>query len=354
MTYPVSALDDSGMACRVTSTAKSGRYTLDHRLLHRPAARQRRDAHPAAAAQAAGRAAASTPGSTATINGNGGGGAARERRRRRRRHRHLHRITGAGLHRHRHRDDRGEPRLRPAGLRRAARRPAVPGRLQRLRRHRQRRPRPARRRPPARHHLRERDRTATSCRRRSSTSAAADRPPWRWASAPPRPPRWPPPAPPRTPIRTGRSTTTSAAGRRYDKRPERPRPPAAGLPSAQRKQLAPHLLPVRERAEGQRGQDLPRRGRRVARQPVGAGGRGRRPGADLLRLLPRGLRPRPVRDLHRAARLRRRRHREGHRALPVRAAAAARRLDAAQQPGQRQDRARHASACSSTRSPTRS
>src|SRR6476620_8393491 len=28
MTYQVSALDDSGMACRVTSTAKSGRYTL--------------------------------------------------------------------------------------------------------------------------------------------------------------------------------------------------------------------------------------------------------------------------------------------------------------------------------------
>ena len=39
MTYTVKSLDDSGMACRVTSTAKSGKYTLDHRLLHRPAPR---------------------------------------------------------------------------------------------------------------------------------------------------------------------------------------------------------------------------------------------------------------------------------------------------------------------------
>ena len=44
--------------------------------------------------------------------------------------------------------------------------------------------------------------------------------------------------------------------------------------------------------------------RRLAGQPVGPGGERRRPRQHLLRLLPRGLRARPVRDLHRAARRR--------------------------------------------------
>jgi len=41
-TYTVEALDDSGMSCRVSSTAKNGRYTLvtDY---HRPRAQQRGD-----------------------------------------------------------------------------------------------------------------------------------------------------------------------------------------------------------------------------------------------------------------------------------------------------------------------
>ena len=62
------------------------------------------------------------------------------------------------------------------------------------------------------------------------------------------------------------------------------------------------VLAVGQRAEGQRGQDLPRRRGRLPRQPVGAGGqRGRHPGwqARLLRLLPRGVRARPLRVVHR-------------------------------------------------------
>ena len=69
------------------------------------------------------------------------------------------RRRGPGHHRARqlgreHRDERGEPRLRGPAVRRAARRPAVPGRQQRLRRHRQRRPGPAGRRPDADHDVR--------------------------------------------------------------------------------------------------------------------------------------------------------------------------------------------------------
>ena len=62
------------------------------------------------------------------------------------------------------------------------------------------------------------------------------------------------------------------------------------------------VLAVGQRAEGQRGQDVPRRRGRLPRQPVGTGRqRGRHPGwqARLLRLLPRGVRARPVRVVHR-------------------------------------------------------
>ena len=126
---PVSALDDSGMSCRVTTTAKNGRYTLvtdyftdpqrdsvvmrttlagraraTRRLALRPVRRRR---------------------STATAVAVTG-----ERRRRQRGHRHQHRITGAGR--------RSTPSTTTnaanrdyahARLRGAARRPAVPGRV---------------------------------------------------------------------------------------------------------------------------------------------------------------------------------------------------------------------------------
>ena len=73
---------------------------------------------------------------------------------------------------------------------------------------------------------------------------------------------------------------------------------------------------------------------------MGTGGLGRRPGEHLLRLLPRGVRARSLRDLDRPRRGRRHRHRPRRDTLPLRAPAAARRVDAAEQPRQRQARAR--------------
>ena len=62
------------------------------------------------------------------------------------------------------------------------------------------------------------------------------------------------------------------------------------------------LLAERQRAEGQRGQDVPRRDRRLPVQPVGAGG-GRRPAGrragPVLRLLPGGVPARHLRGVHR-------------------------------------------------------
>ena len=70
-----------------------------------------------------------------TVNGNGGGGSG-QRRRRLGDRRHVDRAPDAGRLRHRHRDQRGQPRLRAAGLRRARRRPVRAGheRLRRARR----------------------------------------------------------------------------------------------------------------------------------------------------------------------------------------------------------------------------
>ena len=100
------------------------------------------------------------------------------------------------------------------------------------------------------------------------------------------------------------------------------------------------VLPERERAQGVGGQDVPRRDRRQPRVTMGSSGLGRRPGEHLLRVLPRGLRARPVRGVDRPDR--RRRPGDGARrdAIPVRAPAARRRVVPAQQPGQRQDRTR--------------
>ena len=100
------------------------------------------------------------------------------------------------------------------------------------------------------------------------------------------------------------------------------------------------VLPQRQLREGGRGQDLPRRRGRLSDLAVGPGGLRRRPGQHLFRLLPRGLRPRPVRGVDGGLPGRRPPDRDGHDALPLRAPAADRRLDAAQQPDQRQARAR--------------
>ena len=107
-----------------------------------------------------------------------------------------------------------------------------------------------------------------------------------------------------------------------------------------RRRARRRVLPERERAQGLRGQDLPRRDRGQPRLAVGSGGLGRRSGEHLLRLLSRGLRPRPLRGVDRPLRRRRPRHRARRDAVPVRAPAAAGRVDAAKQPRQRQDRTR--------------
>ena len=151
--------------------------------------------------------------------------------------------------------------------------------------------------------------------------------------------RSPPLAPPRRPTSERRSSATSAAGRRTTSGLTRPataravhRPSASSSPGTY--YLSANVLKASE--------DKTFPGAIVASlaSPWGQAVQAGDPAQTLLRLLPRGVRPRPVRDVHRAARRRRRRHRQGHRAVPVRAAAAAGRVDAAQQPGQRQARAR--------------
>ncbi len=104
------------------------------------------------------------------------------------------------------------------------------------------------------------------------------------------------------------------------------------------------VLRIGQRRQGQRGQDLPGRDRRgpgLALGPVGAGRQRHQRQAGLLRLLPRGVRPRSLRGVHRAAGGRRRVDRPAGHAVPVRPPAAPERRDAAQLAGERQGGARH-------------
>ena len=110
-------------------------------------------------------------------------------------------------------------------------------------------------------------------------------------------------------------------------------------PVQQPRRRAPaRVLPQRQHREGVRGQDLPRRDRRRSRVAVGPGRVGRRSEQHLLRLVPRGVRPRPLRGLDRPDGRRRHRHRTRRDAVPLQPAAAGRRLHAPQQPRERQDR----------------
>ena len=245
---------------------------------------------------------------------------------------------------------RGQPRLRGADVRGARVLARLLERERRLRRHRQRRPDDARLRPLAHRRytdapnghvaltaelaLAPRSRARPRARLRHAPQAARDRPPpaavgQRFGAA------WP------------RYERAVAALRRRLRRPAR----------RARLRRDPRVLRVGQRRQGQRGQDVPRRDRRRARVAVGPGGPRRRRSrrqADVLRLLPRGVRAGPVRGVRRAAGRRRHRHRAGRDALPVRAPAAGRRLDAAQLAAQRQGRARTPAASSSTRPRTRS
>ena len=127
---------------------------------------------------------------------------------------------------------------------------------------------------------------------------------------------------------------------RYDAGLRRPSAHLAGLTGPADSRGA-RVLRVRQRREVQRGQDLPRRDRRVAGIAVGPGGLRRRPREHLLRLLPRGLRARPLRGVDRAADRRRPVHGTGCHPVPAGTPATTRRLDAPQLAGQRQACARH-------------
>ena len=258
-----------------------------------------------------------------TVGGHGGGGAdnagadsatATPHRARRRRHDDA---------------DRGrQPRLRQADVPRPAGRQAVHVGERRLRGHRQRRAQATRQRPQAHDGVRQR---AVRQRRHDRAGAARSHArarlrPHRRAGEQHRRPQ------PRHAVRPLARALPARVGALR-------RPARAPEPQARR-----GLLPRHQRRQGVRGQGVPGRRRRRARVAVGPGGsRGQPAGRQgaVLRLLPRGLQPRPLRGVHRAAGRGRSGHRPGHRALPARTPATGRRPDAAQQPAQRQDGAGH-------------
>ena len=99
------------------------------------------------------------------------------------------------------------------------------------------------------------------------------RAPWRSVSATTRPRRSPRAgAPPRHDTFKTLHSATATAGRTTTAA-STARQAVAGLTRrAAQRELERTVLPVGERAEGQRGQDLPRRDRRLPGQPVGSGG----------------------------------------------------------------------------------
>ena len=143
-TYTVSA-DSTGMICTVTSTAKSGKYRLTTTYLTDPARASVVMHTQYTPLTAAARGYHLYVRMDATAGGNGGGRRRSEQNNGGADNAVLDASTrGDGLLRHGHRDECRESRLRGADLPRAARRPAVPGRRERLRRHAERRPDPAR------------------------------------------------------------------------------------------------------------------------------------------------------------------------------------------------------------------
>ena len=303
MTYTVRA-DPTGMACTVTATNAAHGYQLITTYLTDPHRDTVVDAHPARPATARQRALKRLRRLDAHVNGNGGGGT------------HNGGADNAGVvdpppasrssttptpsPRRPTATTRCRPswRCEPTGLPGQASvgyaGTATDGLTQLDA------PRAGARRTLGRRraHRRDRRRHAARARRPFTLALGFGRTAGAGASAPPAPRCASRSPPPRQPTRRG--------WRAYDAALNAARGP--GHPA----QTAAGVLPRRQRAEGQRGQDLPRRDRRVARQPVGPGGQRRRPvgwQAGLLRLLPRGVLPRPVRGLHRAAG----RRRPGHR-----------------------------------------
>ena len=333
---PSSAIHDSGgMACKVTATAKRGTYRIATEVHHRS-----RPEHGAHARQL--QAEARRLPAVRALRPDG----ERQRRRRpgeRRRRpgddRRLDRPSRPRRLRSGHRDERGEPRLRAAGLRRP-RRPVHRG-IERLRRRGERRARPARRRARADEDLRRRARRQRRPDRAGRAESATARPSSRSASAPP---RTRPSTTAEGSLDAGFHETLADYAQGWKQLRQRADEAADGEAAGDQgrgpEAARGRVLPQRQRDQGVRGQDVPRRDRRQPRLAVGPGGLGRRPGEHVLRLLPRGVRARSVRVVDRPRR--RRRPRDGARRdpVPLRAPAAAGRLDAAQQPRQRQGRAR--------------
>ena len=273
MTYTVAA-DPTGMACTVTSTDAKHGFRLVTTYITDPASdtvlmSTRLQALPGAGANL-GRLHLYAR-LDAHVNGNGGGGSDNAGAN----SGVVDSQRGSGRLQHEHRHQRRQPGLRGAHLHGPGRHVRA-GRERRLRRHRQRRPDPARQRACA-HSLhfgarrpRGGHRGRDSGRRPRGDARAGLRPD-------------------PGPVSVGRRGVASPSVR-----------PDCGELPARLGQLrcqpadaagepARLLLPVGERAEGERGQDVPRRHRRVPGQPVGpvgAGGGELRRQAVVLRLLP--------------------------------------------------------------------
>ena len=336
MTSSAKALDAGGMVCEVTSTATNGRYRIVTDYFTDPG---RNTLLMNVQLVPTG------PGANAlqlyvrfdpTVNGNGGGGAGNggkdsavtdvSKG---------HPIAVASDTDHRH--QRRQPGLRAAGVL-GARRPVLAG-DQRLRRWRQRRV------DPARHRARSLTSTFDSAADGNVVQVAQLNLG---------------PGAGKAVLALGFGATQAAAvgaaeasltakvqqvqksyeagWSAYDASLKPPPKKLAGLAEQPRRRAPARVLPERQHRQGVRGQDLPRRHRRRPRLAVGSGRVGRRSEQHLLRLVPRGVRPRPLRGLDRSHGRRRHRHRTGRDAVPLQPAAARRRLHAPQQPRERQDR----------------
>ena len=203
----------------------------------------------------------------------------RERRRRLGHHGHLHRPHDPRRLRPEHDDERGQPRLRPAGLRR----PRRPVRRvdQRLRRDGERRAHAARRLARADHvvHIGEQrqrrpdgPRAGQEARRRRPRVHHGTRlrrePGGRGADGG---------AGAAAHVRQGATRLGPGLGR-LRQEAQRPAEETAGDQVEAGGRVARRVLRERQRAEGLRGQDLPRRDRRQHGVAVGPGGLGRRSG----------------------------------------------------------------------------
>ena len=220
----------------------------------------------------------------------------RQRRRRRRRAGQRRRPHAARRLGHRHEDQRRQPRLRDPGVLGARRQPRLRPGDQRLRR-----PAPATASSSSTPATRSptcttAPCTATSCRWGACRSATTAASPSRSATATRRPAPSPPASARCGTASTRRAPRLRARLERLRRELVKPRRPARRLVAALERHPR-RVLPQRQLREGRRGQDLPRRGRRLADLAVGPGGLGRRPGEHLLRLLSRGLRARPLRGV---------------------------------------------------------